>query len=74
MARQDWLGLEPDETGRSFSLSAWRGLEPARRPRICTLLKYDGRNHVATSAAPSGDAATPAAQSSSPNLRTVTVI
>lgn len=34
VARQDWLGLEPDETGRSFSLSAWRGLEPARQSMV----------------------------------------
>ncbi|QTC01896.1 tRNA lysidine(34) synthetase TilS [Alcaligenes sp. SORT26] len=34
VARQDWLTLQADETGRSFSLSAWRQLEPARQSMV----------------------------------------
>jgi len=34
VARQDWLTLQADETGRSFSLSAWRSLEPARQSMV----------------------------------------
>ncbi|MEN5252815.1 MAG: tRNA lysidine(34) synthetase TilS [Alcaligenes sp.] len=34
VARQDWQALEPDEAGRSFSLSAWRQLEPARQSMV----------------------------------------
>jgi len=34
VASQDWLTLEPDETGRSFSLVAWRRLEPARQSLV----------------------------------------
>ncbi|MGO3871293.1 MAG: tRNA lysidine(34) synthetase TilS [Alcaligenes sp.] len=34
VARQDWLTLQADESGRSFSLSAWRQLEPARQSMV----------------------------------------
>ncbi|MFC5778773.1 tRNA lysidine(34) synthetase TilS [Alcaligenes parafaecalis] len=34
VAGQDWLTLQADETGRSFSLSAWRQLEPARQSMV----------------------------------------
>ncbi|MBY6345391.1 tRNA lysidine(34) synthetase TilS [Providencia rettgeri] len=34
VASQDWLTLQADESGRSFSLSAWRQLEPARQSMV----------------------------------------
>lgn len=34
VASLDWQALEPDETGQSFSLKAWRALSPARQALV----------------------------------------
>ncbi len=34
VAAKDWQAMEPDDTGQSFSLKAWRALSPARQALV----------------------------------------